>query len=105
MESLLEPSPKSLVLTAIRRFERKFPDGAPSPTKTIQMPTKKIVERCFLMNLDRRDDRLHERMQQLPPALAISRCRAISAIDGRRLATPEQWRAGNGAWAAIVRTC
>ncbi len=62
------------------------------------MPTKKIVERCFLMNLDRRDDRLHEWMQQLPQPWPFPDVERFAAIDGRRLATPEQWRAGNGAW-------
>ena len=62
------------------------------------MPTKKIVERCFLMNLDRRDDRLREWMQQLPQPWPFPDVERFAAIDGRRLATPEQWRAGNGAW-------
>ncbi len=31
-------------------------------------------------------------------AVAIPRRERFAAIDGRRLATPEQWRAGNGAW-------
>ncbi len=71
----------------------------PSPTKTIQIPTKKIVERCFLMNLDRRDDRLHEWMQQLPQPCAIPDVERFAAIDGRKACdAPEQWRAGNGAW-------
>ncbi len=62
------------------------------------MPTKKIVERCFLMNLDRRDDRLREWMQQLPQPWPFPDVERFAAIDGRKLATPEQWRAGNGAW-------
>ncbi len=31
-------------------------------------------------------------------AVAIPDVERFAAIDGRRLATPEQWRAGNGAW-------
>jgi len=62
------------------------------------MPTKKIVERCFLMNLDRRDDRLREWMQQLPQPWPFPNVERFAAIDGRKLSTPEQWRAGNGAW-------
>ena len=62
------------------------------------MPTKKIVERCFLMNLDRRDDRLREWMQQLPQPWPFPDVERFAAIDGRKLSTPEQWRAGNGAW-------
>ena len=63
----------------------------------IKLPNK-IVERCFLINLDRRDDRLREWMQQLPQPWPFPDPERFAAIDGRRLATPPQWRAGNGAW-------
>ncbi|WP_442511654.1 sulfotransferase [Novipirellula sp. SH528] len=57
-----------------------------------------IVERCFLMNLDRREDRLKEWMEQLPDPWPFPHPERFTAIDGRRVATPPQWRAGNGAW-------
>ena len=73
------------------------PKGHPSQTKTIRR-TNSIVERCFLMNLDRRDDRLREWMRQLPDPWPFPEPERFAAIDGRRVATPPQWRAGNGAW-------
>jgi hypothetical protein len=60
--------------------------------------TSKIVERCFLMNLDRREDRLKEWLQQLPDPWPFPQPERFAAIDGRRCATPPQWKAGNGAW-------
>jgi hypothetical protein len=51
-----------------------------------------------LINLDRRDDRLREWMQQLPQPWPLPEPERFAAIDGRRVATPPQWRAGNGAW-------
>ena len=56
------------------------------------------VERCFLINLDRRDDRLRQWMGQLPRPWPLPQPERFAAIDGKRVATPPQWRAGNGAW-------
>jgi hypothetical protein len=50
------------------------------------------------MNLDGRDDRLREWLDQLPNPWPFPDPERFAAIDGRRLATPPQWRAGNGAW-------
>ncbi|MGB7344240.1 MAG: glycosyltransferase family 25 protein [Pirellulaceae bacterium] len=50
------------------------------------------------MNLDRRDDRLQDWMRQLPEPWPFPEPERFAAIDGRRVATPPQWRAGNGAW-------
>ena len=50
------------------------------------------------MNLDRRGDRLREWLDQLPNPWPFPEPERFAAIDGRRLATPPQWRAGNGAW-------
>ncbi|WP_419580241.1 glycosyltransferase family 25 protein [Stieleria magnilauensis] len=77
--------------------------NANSPTVHPSQTTKKIVsrfpvERCFLINLDRREDRLREWMQQLPQPWPLPEPERFAAIDGRRVATPPQWRAGNGAW-------
>jgi len=51
-----------------------------------------------LVNLDRREDRLREWMQQLPQPWPLPQPERFAAVDGRRVATPPQWRAGNGAW-------
>jgi hypothetical protein len=64
--------------------------------------TSKIVERCFLMNFNRREDRLKEWLQQLPDPWPFPQPERFAAIDGRRCATPPQWKAGNGAWAVTV---
>ena len=56
----------------------------------------KIVERCFLMNLDRREDRLEVWMRQLADPWPFPQPERFNAIDGRRI-TPAQWSAGNGA--------
>ncbi|MFN9418581.1 MAG: glycosyltransferase family 25 protein [Pirellula sp.] len=64
----------------------------------ILQKTQHIVERCFLINLDRREDRLTEWLAQLPQPWPFPEPERFAAIDGRRLATPPQWRAGNGAW-------
>jgi len=37
-------------------------------------------------------------MQQLPQPWPLPQPERFAAIDGRRVATPPQWRAGNGAW-------
>ncbi|WP_246112374.1 glycosyltransferase family 25 protein [Allorhodopirellula solitaria] len=58
----------------------------------------KIVQRCFLMNLDQRPDRLREWMEQLPQPWPLPEPERFAAIDGRRVPPPAHWRAGNGAW-------
>ncbi len=67
-------------------------------TTTMLTTNKQIVERCFLINLDRREDRLYEWLVQLPQPWPFHEPERFAAIDGRRVATPPQWRAGNGAW-------
>ena len=74
-------------------------------TISIQAKTSKIVERCFRMNLDRRDERMLEWLDQLPDPWPFPEPERFAAIDGQRLATPPQWRVGNGAWDATVRIC
>ena len=51
-----------------------------------------------MVNLDRRNDRLKEWLKQLPDSWPFPQPERFAAIDGRRVATPPQWRAGNGAW-------
>jgi hypothetical protein len=65
----------------------------------------KIVERCFLMNLDRRGDRLRDWMKQLPQPWPFPQPERFAAVDGRHIATPPQWRAGNGAWGCYRSHC
>ncbi|TWU39311.1 sulfotransferase [Novipirellula artificiosorum] len=69
-----------------------------SSTATSQLLPPAIVDRCFLINLDRREDRLREWMRQLPQPWPFPKPERFAAIDGRRVPTPPQWRAGNGAW-------
>lgn len=65
----------------------------------------RIVERCFLMNLDRRGDRLRDWMKQLPNPWPFPQPERFAAVDGRHIATPPQWRAGNGAWGCYRSHC
>ena len=65
----------------------------------------KLVERCFLMNLDRRGDRLRDWMKQLPQPWPFPQPERFAAVDGRHIATPPQWRAGNGAWGCYRSHC
>ncbi len=65
---------------------------------TTTLKSTEIVQRAFLVNLDRRDDRLRQWLGQLPKPWPFPEPERFPAIDGRRLATPPQWRAGNGAW-------
>ena len=60
----------------------------------ILQKTQHIVESCFLINLDRRKDRLTEWLAQLPQPWPFPAPERFAAIDGQRLATPPQWRAG-----------
>ena len=76
----------------------------PSQTTMITRD-RSIVERCFLMNLDRREDRLKEWLQQLPDSWPFPQPERFAAIDGRRCATPPQWKAGNGAWGCYRSHC
>jgi hypothetical protein len=76
----------------------------PSQTTMITRD-RSIVERCFLMNLDRREDRLKEWLQQLPDPWPFPQPERFAAIDGRRCATPPQWKAGNGAWGCYRSHC
>ena len=41
---------------------------------------------------------MQEWMRQLPDPWPFPEPERFAAIDGRRVATPPQWRAGNGAW-------
>lgn len=66
---------------------------------------KPIVERCFLINLDRRADRLEEWLQQRPDPWPFPAVERIAAIDGRRCATPPQWKSGQGAWGCYRSHC
>lgn len=60
---------------------------------TMKLTTnKQIVERCFLINLDRREDRLYEWLVQLPQPWPFPEPERFAAIDGRRVATPPQKR-------------
>lgn len=55
-------------------------------------------ERCFLINLDRRNDRLLEWHAQRPDPWPFPEVERYPAIDGKKIPTPPQWKNGNGAW-------
>jgi hypothetical protein len=57
------------------------------------------------MNLDRRGDRLRDWMKQLPQPWPFPQPERFAAVDGRHIATPPQWRAGNGAWGCYRSHC
>ncbi|MFG0263147.1 MAG: glycosyltransferase family 25 protein [Novipirellula sp. JB048] len=63
------------------------------------------VDRCFLINLDRRPDRLSEWRAQLPNPWPFPEPERFAAIDGKHIATPPQWRAGGGAWGCYRSHC
>ncbi|KAA5541548.1 glycosyl transferase family 25 [Roseiconus nitratireducens] len=64
-----------------------------------------LVERCFLINLDGRHDRLREWFDQLPKPWPFPKPERFAAIDGRRVPPPTHWRAGNGAWGCYRSHC
>lgn len=59
------------------------------------------IERCYLINLERRPDRLEAFRAGLPdewPLPSVERC---VAVDGRQLTPPDWWTPGPGAWACL----
>ena len=75
------------------------------PTRQSNTNSNAIVERCFVINLDRRPDRLEQGFSQVPNDWPFPQPERFAAIDGRRCATPPQWRAGNGAWGCYRSHC
>jgi hypothetical protein len=73
-----------------------------SPKQTV---SSSIVDRCFLINLDRRADRLQEWLTQLPEHWPFPIPERFAALDGRRIATPPQWKNGQGAWGCYRSHC
>jgi hypothetical protein len=73
-----------------------------SPGHTV---SSSIVDRCYLINLDRRADRLQEWLAQLPESWPFPAPERIVALDGRRIATPPQWKNGQGAWGCYRSHC
>lgn len=57
-----------------------------------------IPQRCFLINLDRRQDRYKEWLEQRPEPWPFAEVERYRAIDGKLVPTPTQWRNGQGAW-------
>lgn len=64
-----------------------------------------IVDRTFLINLDRRKDRLEEWFKQLPDPWPFPPPERVSALDGKLVPTPPQWKGGNGAWGCYRTHC
>lgn len=69
----------------------------------IQRLNNRIVERYFLMKLERREDRLKDWLRQLPDLWPFPQPERFSAIDGQRCTMPAQWRADNGRGAVPAR--
>ncbi len=67
----------------------------------IKTTLKQTVDRCFLINLDRREDRLKEWFEKLPNPWPFPKLERFAAIDGKRLPTPPQWKCGSGAWGCL----
>lgn len=57
-----------------------------------------VVERCFLINLDRRPDRLKTWIEQRPDPWPFPEVERFAAVDGQKCVTPSHWKAGRGAW-------
>src|SRR6056297_4246436 len=97
MEDLPVPSPVHSCSPPSGDSSASIPTVHPSQ-KTEKIVSDLPVERCFLVNLDRRGDRLREWRAQLPGPWPLPQPERFAAIDGKHVATPPQWRAGNGAW-------
>jgi len=72
---------------------------------------KSYFERCYVVNLDRRPDRLKSFLSQVPADWPFVKIERFAAIDGRKCPRPTHWRAGGGAWGcrashlAILQQC
>ncbi|WP_430454890.1 glycosyltransferase family 25 protein [Rhodopirellula europaea] len=79
--------------------------NSPGKKKHDSERQSEIVQRCFLVNLDQRPDRLREWVDQLPTPWPFPEPERFPAIDGRRVPPPTHWRAGNGAWGCYRSHC
>jgi hypothetical protein len=68
----------------------------------ILQKTQHIVERCFLINLDRREDRLTEWLAQLPQPWPFPEPERFAAIDSQHHRNGELATVHG---VAIARTC
>lgn len=55
-------------------------------------------EKTYLINMDRRVDRLNEFNETLPDPWPFPEVERYRAVDGSKVPTPPQWKNGNGAW-------
>ena len=54
--------------------------------------------RCYVVNLDRREDRYQAFLSRLPADWPLAPVERFAAIDGRKCPLPAWWRGGKGAW-------
>ena len=57
-----------------------------------------LIEKCFVINLRIRPDRLKEFQERWPNNPLIPRPEVVNAIHGDVCRHPDNWTAGNGAW-------
>lgn len=54
--------------------------------------------RVFVVNLNRREDRLNKFLAQIPDDWPFAEPQKVSAIDGKHVKPPDWWRQGPAAW-------
>ena len=71
----------------------------------------KTFERVYVINLDRRRDRMEGFFERCPADWPFAHPVRFSAIDGTKVHAPDWWKGGNGAWGcfrshlAILERC
>lgn len=72
---------------------------------------KSFFGRCYVVSLDRRDDRYQAFLNRLPADWPFGPVERFAAIDGQKCPPPAWWRGGKGAWGcyrshlALIERC